>query len=170
MDYSSCIIIELLSMFHWKDTGWKVPVDLIEPDLTIRLSAHESMTNGNWNVNISVAEVTENNEWADESFKEKVINAVVSRCNRDLKAIQIINKLGGNVAAVGALKSNMFYPTDCKVNFSYKYRFIVAMDGESLENISGVYLVPSYYPSPKDGFDVDPIYGDLYKRSCYVGF
>ena len=166
MAYTSCITIELLSMFRWKETGWKAPVSLVSPDVTIRLAAHESCANNNWKLDLSVASVDNHNEWADPSLQDKIVAAVMKRCQHDVKVVRIFGASLRNTYINGMKRSNMFYPTDFRVNFNYKYRFIVALEGETYEKLDGIYLVPSYIPAPRDGFDAE----QFYKLCCYERF
>ena len=166
MAYSSCITIELLSMFRWKETGWKAPVSLISPDVTIRLAAHESCSNNQWKLDLDVASVEIHNEWAEPSLQNKIVDAVMKRCQHDVKVAHIFGSSLRHTYINGMKRSNMFYPTDFRVNFNYKYRFIVALEGESLANLDGIYLVPSYIPAPRNGFDAE----QFYKLCCYERF
>ena len=164
MPYNSTITIELLSMFRWKETGWKTPVSLISPDVTIKIAAHDSCSNNRWSVQLDNAEVNLHNDLADESLKEKLVAAVKSRLTKDMKIIQIF----GDSMRRGATKrlkaqANIFSETNYRIDFSHKYRFIVVLEGTSLDKLDGVYLVPSYLPAPKDGYDED----SFYKMLCY---
>lgn len=166
MAYSSCITIELLSMFRWKEAGWKAPVSLMSPDVTIRLAAHESCSNNNWKLDLNVESVENHNEWAEPFLQDKIVSAVMTRCQHDVKVAHIFGASLRHTYINGMKRSNMFYPTDFRVNFNYKYRFIVALEGDSLAKLDGIYLVPSYIPAPRDGFDAD----QFYKMCCYERF
>jgi len=153
-------------MFRWKETGWKAPVSLMSPDVTIRLAAHESCSNNNWKLDLNVDSVENHNEWAEPSLQDKIVSAVMTRCQHDVKVAHIFGASLRHTYINGMKRSNMFYPTDFRVNFNYKYRFIVALEGDSLAKLDGIYLVPSYIPAPRDGFDAD----QFYKMCCYERF
>ena len=164
MNYNSFITIDLLSLARWEECGWKSPVTLLVPDMTIRFGVNEFMEGNNWKVNLSVDTVTMNNDLADDSLKDRIVNAVKERCLKDIKIIQIFGESlrKGSVKRLNA-QANMFADTDFRVSFNYKYRFIMALDGVSLDKLDGIYLVPSYLPVNKEGYDKDP----FYKMSCY---
>ena len=164
MDYTSCITIELLSMFRWKESGWKSPVSLLTPDATLKLNAHETCSGHRWDLDLSLGSMELHNDLVDEALAERLVDAVIKRCKKDAKIIQIFGEsLRRGAVLRSKAQSNMFYPTDFRVNFNYKYRFIVAVSGTSEDKIDGVYLIPSYFPAPKDGLDSD----SFYKMCCY---
>lgn len=164
MLYDSKLSIELMSMFRWKENGWKSPVSLMSPDMVIRFSVLRSCENNRWTVTLDTDEVIVENDLVDESLKERLVAAVKTRCSNDIKVIQIF----GDSMRRGSTKrlksqSNMFYPTNYRIDFNHAYRFIVALDGVSTSEIDGVYLVPSYLPAPAEGYDKD----SFYKMLCY---
>lgn len=164
MNYNSFITVDLLSLARWEECGWQSPVTLLTPDMTVRFGVTESMEGNSWKVNLSVDTVTMNNDLADESLKDRIVNAVKERCLKDIKIIQIFGESlrKGRVKRQSA-QANMFADTDFKVSFNHRYRFIMALDGVSLEKLDGIYLVPSYLQVNKEGYDKDP----FYKMCCY---
>jgi hypothetical protein len=166
MAYTNCITIELLSLYRWKETGWKCPVSYVSPDVTVHLCIYESADNGQWKVNMTVDSVDVHNDWADSALQDKVVDAVVKRCKHDAKVVQIFGQSLRHAYVHGLKRTNMFYPTDFRVNNHYKYRFIVALEGESLDKLDGVYLIPAYLPAPRDGIENN----QLYKMCCFERF
>jgi hypothetical protein len=164
MDYTSCLTIELLSLFRWENSGWQSPVSLLTPDATLKLKAHEVCSGNRWDLDLSLGSIELHNDLVDEDLTERLVDAVIKRCKKDAKIIQIFGESLRKGAVIRSkAQSNMFYPTDFRVNFGYKYRFIVALDGTSEDKVDGVYLIPSYFPAPKDGLESDSIY----KMCCY---
>ncbi len=166
MAYTNCLTIELLSLFRWKDTGWKSPVSLISPDATIRVGVYDSADNGRWNVNMTLDGVEIHNDWADQSLQDKIVDAVMRRCKHDAKVVQIFGESLRNIYVNGLKRTNMFYPTYFRINSGYKYRFVVALSGESIAKLDGVYLIPAYLPAPRDGIENN----QFYKMCCFERF
>lgn len=167
MDYSSCITIELMSLFRWEKSGWKAPVSLLAPDATLRLKATETCSGTRWNLDLALDSLELHNDLVDEGLADRLVDAVIKRCKKDAKIIQIFGEsLRRGAVLRSKAQSNMFYPTDFRVSFSYKYRFVVALDGTAEDKVDGVYLIPSYFPAPKEGLDSD----SFYKMCCYERF
>lgn len=158
------ITVDLLSLFRWKETGWKNTA-FMKPDVTVKLQVSESFSGKQWKVNLSVSEVTVHGELADPSLKDCIADAVKRRCDKDISVIQIFgDSLRRGDVKRGMASGNMFKVTDYRVNFSHRYGFVMVLDGTSLDQLDGIYLVPSYLPAPVTvGYDEDP----FYKMSCY---
>lgn len=168
MTNTSNLTIELLSMFRWETSEWKSPVSLMSPDATISLNVNESFTNNKWTANVSLSSTEFHNDLVLPELSDKIVRAVIERCKKDIKIIQVFGEsLRKNSVKRNKMQSNMFAETSYRVNLDHRYRFIVALDGTSMDNINGIYLVPSYLPSPVDGhYDSSP----FYKMSCYERF
>ena len=169
--YYTDLTVTLLSMFRWKECGWKHHPELIKPDITLHISSSECMdAHGRITLAMSVKGVEVHNELVDESYKDKLVDAVLRRCKKDFKVLETFGGMlkSNAITRTGSLGSgNMFASTDYKVNFQHVYSFIIALDADEDGGVKGVYLVPSSLPAPVDkGYDEDP----FYKMSCYERF
>ena len=160
----SYINIDLVSLFRWKETGWKNTV-FMKPDVTVTLRVSESYSGKRWKVDTALSSVTVDGDLVDPSLKDRIADAVKRRCDKDLTVIQIFgDSLRRGDVKRGMAGGNMFKPTDYKVNFNHRYGFVMALDGVSIDKVDGIYLVPSYLPAPVNvGYDEDP----FYKMCCY---
>ena len=164
MDIGNYINVDLLSLFRWKEAGWKNAA-FMKPDLTVKLRVSESFTGNQWKVDLSIADVTVHGDLVDPSLKDRIADAVKRRCDKDIAIIRMFgDSLRRGDVKRGIAGGNMFKETGYKVSFSHLYRFVMALDGTSIDQIDGIYLVPSYLPAPvKVGYDEDP----FYKMGCY---
>jgi len=168
--YHTTITVNLVSLFRWQDSGWKKSPSQMKPDFTVRIATSECMdAHKRITLNMSVKDIELHSELADESIKDKLANAVVARCQKDFKVIDLFGGQlrNGVVRRKGSMGSgNMFTETNYMVNFQHVYTFVVALDVAD-GVVNGVYLVPSSIPAPVDkAYDEDP----FYKMCCYERF